>query len=118
MSILSKYNKGNKFDFKSPKESEWVKLADLVKQDGTGAIYPLKALYINTKGEYGDEPILVTDKFLVNAPSHLVGTVRDMINDDDVVKYINDDHVSFTIYKYEGKRGVGYSVRWIDNEDK
>lgn len=114
MSILDKYN-GSRFDFRAPEGTEWVKLKDLVERDGEGAIYPLKAMYINRKSEYGDEPVLVTPNALVNAPHHLTNTVNDMLNDDELIKYINDGYVSFTIYQYTNKRGTGYSVRWVDN---
>lgn len=116
MSILSKYNKGRKFDYDAPKDSMWVKLEDLVEKDGEGTVYPLNAMYINNKSKFGDEPVLISGSYLINAPRHLLETVQDMMNDDEVVKYINDGNVSFAIYGYEGKNGSGYSVKWIDNE--
>lgn len=118
MSILSKYNTGRKFDYEAPKDSSWVKLDDLVQRDGMGAVYPLNAMYVNNKSKFGTEPVLISGSFLINAPRHLLTTVQDMMNDDDVVKYINDGHVAFSIYQYEGKNGKGYSVRWVDEADK
>ena len=113
MSILDKYN-GSRFDYRAPENTEWIKLKDLFKRDGEGVVYQLKALYINTKSEFGDEPVLVTDKNLVNAPQHLTDTVQSMLGDSELIKYINDGNVGFTIYQFTNKRGTGYSVRWID----
>lgn len=117
MSLLSKYNKSSKFDFKTPKDSEFFKLKDLLERDGEGAEYPLKAMYINTKGYYGDHPVLVTEHELVDCPNWLTSTVKEMLNDDDLINYINDDNVKFTIGKFENSKGTGYNVRWVDKNE-
>ena len=118
MSILSKYNKGSKFNYQAPKDSEFFKLKDLLERDGAGVIYPLKAMYINTKGNFGDHPVLITEHELVDCPSWLTPTVEEMLNDDELIKYINDGNVEFTIGEFENTKGHGYNVRWIDKNEK
>lgn len=118
MSLLSKYNKGSKFSYQAPKDSEFFKLKDLLERDGEGAIYPLKAMYINTKGNYGDHPVLITEHELVDCPSWLTSTVKDMLNDDELIKYINDGNVEFTIGQFDNSKGHGYNVRWIDKNEQ
>jgi len=117
MSMLSKFNKGQRFTYQAPQGTEWYKLSDLVDNNTLEAVYPVKALYVNHKSKYGDEPVIVSSGALINAPQHLLSTVEEMLNDDEVVKYINDGNVSFKVYEYESKNGKGYSVRWIDNKE-
>lgn len=114
MSVFNKYNKGSNFDFQTPSDFEFVKLEDLYEVDGDNQ-HDLKALFINTKSKFGDSPVAVTDKALVNLPGHLLDTVREMINDDEVVNEINSDRAGIEIYEYESKKwGTNYSVNFIE----
>lgn len=114
MSILSKYNKKPMFEYDNEKEREYTNLETLIQQHGEKKQYQLHALFINTKSRFGDAPILVTDRYMVNAPQHLLETVKEMMKDSELINLINDRKVGFTIYGYNGKNGHGYSVEWIE----
>ena len=114
MSILDKYNKKPLFMYDSEKEREYKNLEDLIKQHGEEKQYQLQALFINKKSRYGDAPILVTERYMINAPHHLVDTVKEMMIDTELINLVNDRKVGFTIYGYNGKNGLGYSVQWIE----
>lgn len=118
MAIAGKYNKAKRFTFEAPKDFSYAKLEELYKE-GEVNVRPLKALYINTKGKFGDRPLAVTDKCFVNLPNHMLNIVKEMLNDDELVKAINEDKVAFEIYSYEDKtyNKVCYSVNWIDAEE-
>lgn len=110
--ILNQHNKGSRFDFKTPDHFEYINLAQLDNK------YPSKkhqvnALYINTKSRYGDAPVAVTDEHIVNLPSHLLDTVKSLMNVNEFVEAVNKQLIGFTIYKYEGTNGAGYSVNWV-----
>ena len=117
MGVAGKYNKAKRFDFEAGKDFEYKKLEDLYVE-GEVNIFPLKALYVNTKGKFGDKPLAVTDKCFVNLPNHLLDTVKEMLADDELIKAINEGEVGFEIYSYEDKtyNKLCYSVNWIDNE--
>lgn len=116
MSVASKYNKEKLFDFETPKDFKYESLSDLFTQNGKDKIYPVKALYINTKSRYGDAPVIVTDTCMVNVPGHMCDTVRAMMADIEAVEDINSGKVGFTIYQYQarGRNGLFFNVKWVD----
>lgn len=114
MSILNKYNKKPLFNYDSEKEREYTKLETLHQQHGEDKKYQLQALFINTKSRYGNAPVLVTDRYMINAPQHLLETTQEMMKDIEFINMVNNGNVGFTIYEYKGKNGSGYSVEWIE----
>lgn len=116
MSVADKYNKEKLFDFDTPEDFEYKALSDLFNDNGEAKVYPVKALYINTKSRYGDAPVIVTDTCLVNVPSHMTDTVKQMLADREAVDDINAGKVGFTIYQYEAKKRSGkfFNVKWVD----
>lgn len=113
-SFANKFNNGVKFDYQTPDGLGYASLKDLYDTNGDSKVYTVHALYINTKGKYGEQPLAVTDEAQVNMPSHLVGVVKDIRADEEAVNAINAGKFGFTIYPYEGKNGNGYSVNWCD----
>lgn len=111
-----KYNKGSVFTFKAPDTFEFTTLDELYTNNGIDRVYPVKALYINTKSKYGDHPVVVTDSAFVDVPKHLIDTVKEMMNDEECIDAINNGHVGFTVYSYIDKRykRTCYSVNWVD----
>lgn len=103
MSFANRFNKGKKFDFNT-EGLEFTSLADLYNGNGEDKVYTLKAIFINTKSKFGDTPVFASDSFLVNAPSHLLDTVKEILADADAVASINDNKVGFTIYPYKSEK--------------
>lgn len=95
----SKFNKHRLFDIDT-KDFEYQSLADLFNANGRDAIYGLKAVYINTKGKFGDAPVFATDYCFVNAPSHMLETAREILRDEEAINAINNGEVGFVIYPY------------------
>lgn len=128
MSVLSKYNKGPKFVFRFEDEAnyEYKKLSELDPKEK----YIIYTMYINDKGEYDDHPVFASaalsdthnNIFLADIPAHLTETVKEMINDDEIVALANAGSLGFKIktYEYEKKENkkvvkkIGYSVDFID----
>lgn len=114
MSILNKYNKSVKlFNYEIGENPIYKTLKELYESDKE-KVYIVKALYINTKSRFGESPVIATPEFLVNAPSHLVETVKQMRNDVETVDLINNDKAGFKIYQYEMNGKTYYSVNWIE----
>ena len=112
--FASKYNKALGFKRRAVENAVYTNLKELFTKYGESKIYVVQALYINTKGMYGDSPIALVNGNLVNLPSHLTETVKEMLKDEELVKAINDDEFGFTIYEYETKGKQGHSVKWAD----
>lgn len=115
MFSATKYNKGegSKFNYKLPSDAPYKKVADL----DASKTYVVRALYVSTKGNYGETPIAIIDGAGVYLPKHLLETVKEMIADVECVDAINQGCVGFSLYTYEDTthgKGTCYSVDWKD----
>ncbi len=102
------------FNFDTPEHFTYEKPIDLVKENGLEKVYKVNAIYINKRGKYGDEPVVVTDECIVNAPSHLVDAVKGILVDDKSVQMINDGKVGFKFYEYKNAKGDQIGLTWVD----
>lgn len=115
MSFAKRYNSPKAhFNFELPENHPFKKPSELVADNGIEAVYTLKACYINKKGLYGDEPVLITEQCFVNAPTHIKSTIENVLKDEQAIKLINLDKVGFKFYQYENKHGKQYGLEWVD----
>lgn len=114
MGFASKFNKSVKFNYETPEGLAYASLKELYEANGADKVYTVHALYINTKGKYGDAPLAITDDAQVNLPSHLTEVANEIRQDAEAVAQINNGKFGFKIYPYSGKNGNGYSVEWVD----
>lgn len=114
-SFASKFNKTRKFDFDT-NGFEFASMSDLFNQNGKDYVYPIRALFINTKGKYADNPVIATDSFLVDFPSHMTETCREILADEGAVAAINAGKVGFRLYTYLQKKynRQCYGVEFVD----
>lgn len=115
MKFTEKHSSNGKlFTFEIPENFEYTDLKGLAEKNGLETVYQVNALYINTKGKYGDSPVIATNCELVNAPSHLTSVVKDVLKDGESLSLINNGKVGFNIYTYENQHGVCYGLNWLD----
>lgn len=112
--LMAQFNRQNIFDVDTS-NFKWVNLKTLFDTDPK-AKHKVLGLFTNNGGKYGTEPVAIIDGFLVNLPRHLLDTVQQMLDDDDIVQYIKDGHVAFSIYQYHSSKynRDAYSVKWLD----
>lgn len=103
MSFANRFNKGKKFDFDTSK-LEFTSLSDLFNNNGADKVYTLRAMFINTKSKYGNTPVFASDDFIVNAPSHMLDTVNEILTDAEAIASINNGKVGFKIYPYKSEK--------------
>lgn len=111
--LMSRFNHHNTFDVDT-KDFKWVSLETLFNTDPDKK-YTLLGLF--TKGsKYGKEPDAIIDGFKVNLPRHLLDTVNDMLDDNQVIEAIKAGKVGFKIYSYHSSTydKDAYSVTWLD----
>ena len=117
--FTKKYGKNFVFDIDF--EKDYVGLKDLYKED-RNAVHVIKGLYINTKGMYGDAPVFETVEYLVNIPSHMTETCKDILSDEEAIEEINSGKVGFSVRQYEkdvkGKKRVCYTVEFEELNDE
>lgn len=115
-SFASKFNKTtfgiDTTDFK------YTKLADIFNsksEGGKDVVHPINGLYVH-KSQLGDSPVIIDEenKRLVNLPSHMGETIREILADDDAVQIIKDGKVGYTVYEYESHGKKCYSISFAD----
>ena len=114
---VTKFNKDvAKFVFKPSKDFQFKTLEELYKENGKEKVYTVKGMYINTKGMYGANPVIVCDDYYVSLPKHLISTVKEIREDKQLVDDINNDRVGFEIYEYvqPNYNRICYSINWLD----
>lgn len=113
MSFASKFNKSVNFDIDT-NGFTYGKLADLYNPNEK-AVYKIDGCYIQ-KGNLDVAPVFIVadKKMLVNIPSHLTETVREILNDEEAVDDIRNGKAGFTIYEYESHGKKCYSIRFVD----
>lgn len=118
--FADKYNKNfAKFDFRPAEDFEFKSLKDLYNGAKGKNTYLVLGMYINHKSMYGDAPVIVSEDFFINLPKHLLDTVKEMLEDSELVTAINKREFGIEVYEYEtyeyetnGK--TCYSVNWVD----
>lgn len=110
---LNKFTR--KFDYELTEHHEYKKLSELYAED-KDKFYIVRMFYTNKKSLYGENEVVVTDDYIINLPKHLTETVKQIVENEEYLKLINEGKFAFTIYEYEYKQGKetkkGYSVNW------
>lgn len=105
--IINKY--GSAFpEYNFPEgERQFSKLQELNEDTK----YTIQALFINTKGKFGDQGVIYTSDKIVNLPKHLLDLVKELRSDDEVTQDINERQLAFEVYSYSTDEGrTGYSI--------
>ena len=105
-----------KFDLPE-KVREFKKLVELHNEQ-PNARYTILAVFINTKGKFGEQGIFITEHYQVNLPPHLLELSQDLRQDDEVIQAINNRELAFEIYEYNGKNGKGYSINLVPSTEQ
>lgn len=114
--LLNKYsNGGAKFEYDNEKEREYIKLGEL----DISKTYPIEALFINTKGKFGDQGVIISGDYIVNLPNHLTEMIEDMRQDAEMVDAINQRLFDFEIYEFESQKynRKSHSINLVPSEN-
>lgn len=112
---ISKFNRTKLFDFTAPEGFEYKSLeqAKEIKD-----VFPVRAVYINTKSKFGDAPVMATDDFFINLPKHQLESVKSIMADSEAVHAINAGFVAIQIYDYEKDGKTYQGVNWKDVDEQ
>lgn len=117
MSFAERFNKGSKFDIDTTGYT-YRTMKELVSDYGIEKIYQIAALYINTKGRFDDHPVAVIPelKCLLDMPSHMTETVKEILSEDAACEAINNGLVGIQLEEYTSKtyNRECIGIRWID----
>lgn len=113
MSFSKKFNKEKIFNVDCS-DFEYYSLEEIYTNDDK--VYPVCGIYLNNKSLYDPAPVIATNEFYVNLPSHMFEDAKSILQDKTAIADINRGVVGFKIYKYQQKRfnKECYSVTWVD----
>lgn len=97
------------------KEFVYVKLADVAANSSEDEVHPINGMWVHAS-QLGDSPVIIDAqaKRLVNLPSHLGETVREILADSEAVDAIKSDKVGYTIYTYESHGKTCYGINFVN----
>jgi len=106
MSFASKYNalsarQGFSIDTTG---FQYKTLKDLYNPKQPNRAFALRGVFINTKSQFGEQPILITDRCFVNAPRFMLDTIKEMMQDPEAIEAMENGLAGFSIYQYENKK--------------
>lgn len=113
MSILNQFNSGHGFEYDKEVEREFINFKELYEKVGDKPVV-VRALFINTKGHYGNAPVIVSDTHMINAPQHMLEVVQGMRETQEVVEMVNQGRVGLKLYEYTNKYGKAVGGEWVE----
>ena len=111
-------NKSSNYTIKVDKPI-YKKLKDLYEENGEKTVYTLRALYLAKNAEHPHPVAVLAPDIFADLPAHLMETVKNWRNDEQLTDLINKGLVGVTIYTYESKnfgKKVCYSIDLVDIE--
>lgn len=111
---FAKLNKSSRFDFRPDYDtsdaSAYRKLSEMYEEDGEGAIYTVRAIYINSKTQFRNNvtkkkeaPVFLLDDYAVNIPSFQIEEALEILADEDAIEAVNNGECEFHIEPYTTK---------------
>lgn len=78
--------------------------------------YNLRGFYVTPDNGYGKGAVLISDDFLLNAPSRFADIISNMLADQEVVEAVKAGKCAFKVYTFESKqfKRTGYGIEFID----
>lgn len=117
---IEKFNKGErKFKYEMPEGAQFTNLKELYEHYGADYVHVLTGMYVSSKGKFGEQPVLLTVNNYVNAPKHLLESVKEILDDSFIIEQINNGNAGFYIKKYIDKKynKECYGVQFVDLYD-
>lgn len=112
MGVASKYNNSNVDWGIDTKNFEYHPLSEA----GVGTEIIVCGLFINPKGKYDPAPVLIASDRYYNLPSYMTDTVKEMLQDDELVAAVKDRKVGAVVRTFTDKKygKESWTVDWSD----
>lgn len=120
-SFAQKYNRNTAiytYDYPEKEAAVYTNLKELQKTYPADKIYPVFALYISTKGQYGPTPSAAIGKNIIcNLPGFMADQITEMRQDAELTDAINEGKFGFRIVEKKKRDGKPYLLpEWLDIE--
>lgn len=81
---------------------EYKSLSEIREEYGKDT-FTARGFYINTKGMFGDSPVVATANEYVNLPQHLTDVIKQIIENKEAVDAVNAGKCGFKVVDYTRK---------------
>lgn len=112
MSFANKHNQvQNLFTFEHSKDAPFIKPSDLT----LGEVYQVRGMFTHEKGKYGTSGTIVLNDSLLSAPTHMVATIKEVLQDGESISLVNKGLVGIKSYTYQSaSHGEQIGLEWVD----
>lgn len=93
-----------KFNYDETQHRDFTTLSKLYEENGAGQVYTVYGVWINKRDKYGERPEVVLRDYILDAPRSTVDLWKNVLNDEQAIKSINDGECKFTIDKFYSER--------------
>lgn len=117
MGFAEKYNKFNAIFNIDIKDFSFINGYEFITKYGSNVV-KIDGLYISKKGMFNDHPvaIIASEKMLLDLPSHMTDTVKEVLRDAESINLIKKGLVGIKAHEYVdskyNKRCIGFD--WCD----
>lgn len=105
------------FDIET-EDFEYFSLKELFEENDEDEekVYPVFAVYINTKGKFGDAPVVALEDRYVNLPENQLEAAQEILESPAAIDAINNGNCGIQIRKYYKKKFDKwcYTVDWVN----
>ena len=117
MSFAARHQQGSVFECDT-EGFTYKSLQELYEEFGGDEVFPIQGFYINHKSDYGDAPVAIGLKYLINFPQYTLEEVLDIMKNPEDIEDIKAGKVGFKIEPYEKQLKKStktcYAPRWVD----
>lgn len=108
-----------KFDRMGDGDRPFKKLSDLIAENGNeDATYQVDGCYINTKGKFGDNGVIVSGDINIDIPQGGVESIRKILEDEGLIDLINAGKMYVRPYSYHSSKynKMCYNVEYLTED--
>lgn len=98
------FSHGRKFTFDSS-NLDYINLNKYV-EDQFDNEFTVRSVFIVEKAKHGPRPVVVSDKFNIYVPNHMVDDIRKILSTPEMCDAINAGKCGCKVYQYQDKDGV------------
>ena len=108
-----------KFDRMDDRDRPFKKLSDLIAENGNeDTTYKVDGCYINTKGKFGDNGVIVSGDINIDIPQGGVESIRKILENEELINLINAGKMYVRPYSYNSKKynKLCYNVEYLTED--
>ena len=119
MSFATRHNKKG-VDWEVNTEGFEYKTREELYKKKAEAVYQVRGFYINTKGRFGEHPVMISDKFFIDLPDYMTDEIKETLKSEEDIDEIKKGTVGAKIVEFTDKNfgRTCYGIEWVEILEK